>query len=219
MISFDISCAFDVLDWCIIADIINILPIFDYMKSTLKNYMSNKLICLKYTHGITWLYVFRGCPQGSCLGLFTWTLVADRILKKCNQRGLLIVSYADDRIIIEGTDTRSALESKINTSAQHFSNICSDHQLQISAEKSVSLFNGSHTLSKRRPIFKHNDKSISAKNSILYLGFLLDSNFRWMDHLDMIQTGLNDFPGKMRKSRSRDRGIPPIYLKISYNMS
>lgn len=86
--------------------------------------------------------------------------MADRILKSCKQKGLLIVSYADDSVIIEDADTCSALEHEINTSAQHFSNICSGHQLQISADKSVSMLFGSHTLSKRRLLFKHNDKSI-----------------------------------------------------------
>lgn len=49
--------------------------------------------------------MYRGCPQGSCLGLLLWTLVADRILKLYKHLYKKVVSYADDRAVIENADT------------------------------------------------------------------------------------------------------------------
>lgn len=67
----------------------------------------------------------------------------------------MIVSYVKDSVIIGNADTHSALKHKINTNVQHFSNTCSGHQMQISAQKSASMLFGSNTLSKGRPLLKH----------------------------------------------------------------
>lgn len=217
LVSFDIVGAFDVIDWFILASIIQDLPIPDYLKDLLKNYISHRLIGFKFARGTRWFHVFRGCPQGSCLGPLLWTLVADRILKLYKRLSKNIVSYADDSAVVEGGDTRAALENKVNSRINYFKNACDIVGLKISAEKSSAMLFGKNTLSKRRPIFKLSNISISVKDNVSYLGFCLDSCFRWLDHLDIVRDKVRVFSCSMRKARIRDSGLPLDFMKTWYH--
>lgn len=86
LVSIDIQAAFDAVVWRILAEIIDGLPISNYLKSTLKNYVSNRLVGFNFTNGIRWFDLFRGCPQRSCLGRFLWLVIADFLLKKYKQK-------------------------------------------------------------------------------------------------------------------------------------
>lgn len=215
-ISFDISGAFDVLDWSVASSVIDALPIHNYLKFTFKNYISSRLIGFRFLGGIRWFRIFRGCPQGSCLGPLIWTIVADLILKNGSRLGLDLISYADDTIMIDGANTRHALETKMNVKIDSFATVCQDLNLSINPGKTEAMMFGTKTCKKRRPIFKLNQKSIPVKDTLLYLGFMLDNNFTWLPHLEMIRSKLLDFTCNMKRTRIRDQGVSLYYLKLWY---
>lgn len=215
-VSFDISGAFDILDWSIVSHIIDDLPIYLYLKDILKNFISFRLIGFKFLTGIRWFRIFFGCPQGSCLGPLIWLLVADIILKRSRFLNMDLISYADDSIVVEGANTRSALEHKINEKVLAFATICGNHNLNINLEKTVAIMFGTRTLKKRRPLFRLYGRSIPVKDNIMYLGFKLDSLFDWLEHLDMIRSKVTYFTCNVRKTRVRDIGITLQYLKVWY---
>lgn len=215
-ISFDISGAFDVLNWMIASEIMKDLPLYNYLIYILRNFISHRQIGFKFLRGIRWFRIYFGCPQGSCLGPLVWLLVADVILKRSKALSIDTISYADDSIVLDGANTRSALEHKINDHVANFVVICNSLDLTINVGKTVAILFGTKTMKKRRPVFKLNGRSIPVKDSILYLGFQLDSTFNWLEHLQMVRAKVTFFTCNARRTRIRDQGVPLSFLKIWY---
>lgn len=119
----------------------------------------------------------------------------------------------DDSVLVEGANTTAALENKINISINVFSNMCQELNLHLNLTKTEPILLGKNTMKKRKPIFKHHGTSIPVKDNITYLGFLLDSTFSWMDHLDMIRCKLISFTCNVRKVRILDIGVSAQLLK------
>lgn len=216
LVSIDIQAAFDAVVWRILAKIIDSLPISEYLKATLKNYVSNRLVGFNFTHGVRWFDLFRGCPQGSCLGPFLWLVIADFLLKQYKQRYQEIISYADDFVVLASGDTRSELERNMNERINWFHEICQTLELTISKTKCVGILFGRFILENRHPIFKIGNVTVPIKSSILYLGFHIDSKLNWITHIEHIREKVKDFVSSVSKTNKRDRGLHASYRKIWY---
>lgn len=217
MTSIDIQGAFDSVSWQMLATLIDQLPIPQYLKRILKNYISNRKIGFKYVAGIIWYELFKGCPQGSCIGPLLWLIVADFILKHYKLRNYSIISYADDFVVLEGADNRRKLEENMNSAVEWFNNAIMDLQMNISTEKCISMLFGRFNLEKRRPLFKLQGKSIPVKDNIKYLGFILDGKFSWIDHFEAIRENIRSMASGIKKTTTRNRGLNTSYRKIWYN--
>lgn len=214
--SIDIQAAFDAVDWMTLAEIIDGLPISDYLKRILKNYISNRRIGFSFTNGIIWFALFKGCPQGSCLGPLLWLIVADYLLKKYKIKFEEILSYADDFVIFAGADTRAELERNMNDRIKWFAEISNELKLTISREKCMGMLFGRYLLENRHPIFKIDNISIPIKDTITYLGLTLDAKFNWISHLENIREKIRDLASNIKKTDRRDRGLQANFRKIWY---
>lgn len=54
-------------------------------------------------------------------------------------------------------------------------------------------------------------------DTVIYLEFVLDSRYSWMEHLDMVKDKIHDFTINIINIGYRHRGQTVNYLKISYN--
>lgn len=216
LISLDIEGAFDAMSWDVLSERIDALPIEDNLKSLLKSYISKRKIGVKTAAAIVWYTSFMGCPLGSCLGPLLWTIIADIILKHYYAHFGNCLSYADDFVILGGADSRNQLENVMNERIDLFRNICLDLRLTLSINKTLAMMFGKNLLEKRHPIFKLGQSSIPVQNNITYLGFVLDPNFRWLDHFDAVKSKLVSFTLNMKKTGYRDKGLSANYLKIWY---
>lgn len=122
MISTDIGGTIGRLNWFVIVQVVDEIPVFDYFKSSIKNYISHRLISFRFVRSCRWFWLFRGCLLGSCLSQLIGTIISDRILK--SYKRLSIISYAGDNIIMEGADMRALLEQIINNNFSTFVNNC-----------------------------------------------------------------------------------------------
>lgn len=66
---------------------------------------------------------------------------------------------------------------------------------------------GKKILENRKLIFKLGNISIPVKDTIRYLGFQLDSRFKWLDHLDIVNQSLRDFTANIKRMSCRHKGI------------
>lgn len=215
-ISMDIEGAFDYVSWSIVMKIIDNLPIEDYLASSLKNYISNREIGIELSRGLIWFLLYRGCPQGSCLGPLIWTIVANQLLREYKLRRRYIISYADDFGLMEGGNTRVELENNVNAAVSIFSEISEELELRISIAKCTSMLLGKETLPNRKPIFKYGRISIPVKETVRYLGFTIDARFSWLEHLDIVREDLRGFAVNIKRTGCRDRGIRASLLKYWY---
>lgn len=92
MVSLDVEGAFDLMHWSILADIIDQLSIHEYLKASLKNYISKRNIGFDFSSGIREFVAFHRCPQDSCLGPLLWSLVADKLNKEYDRHQRYIIS-------------------------------------------------------------------------------------------------------------------------------
>ena len=94
---------------------------------------------IRLTENIVWSDLTRGCPQGSCIGPLLWLIIADKILKQFKMTDVnninLIISYADDFIILLKGNTRVELELDANRKIGNFTDICNNLNLTISIDK------------------------------------------------------------------------------------
>lgn len=89
------------------------------------------------------------------------------ILKNGGNLNLDLISYADDTKVVDGANTRLALETKMNNHVENFVTVCYNLNLSINPSKTVAMMFGTKTCKKRRPIFKLNRTSIPVKDTIL----------------------------------------------------
>lgn len=215
--SIDIQAAFDSISWSHLYTLIDKLPIPQYLKSILKNFISNRYIGYRFSSAFRWFKLFRGCPQGSCLGPLLWIIVADYILKMFCNIFEEIISYADDFVVAAGGNTRVQLEHNMNIRIQKLVELCDELNLSISSNKCVSMLFGRFNLQRRPPIFKIQGASISVKNHLDYLGFRLDGRFKWLEHFNFIREKIAKFTSSVKKSYIRNRGLAVNYRKIWYS--
>lgn len=214
--SIDIQAAFDAVSWNILARLIDGLPISKYLKNILKNYISRRKIAFTFTDGLKWFLLYRGCPQGSCLGPLLWLIVADYLLKKYRQRYGHIISYADDFVVLAGADTRRELEDNMNKQISWFEEICTELELTISSEKCVAMLFGRYLLENRHPIFKIGNMTIPVKDEMVYLGLTLDSKMNWIAHMEKTREKVRNFTSNVKKTAKREKGLHAMYRKIWY---
>lgn len=216
LVSIDIQGAFDNVSWAVLCEIIDSLPIPRYLKSLLKSYITDRQIGFSFSDGIRWYDLFKGCPQGSCIGPLLWLLVADVILKSTSAFYGNIISYADDFILIFTANTRLALETKVNSVLLRYTSIVNHMHLNISPEKSQAMLFGRFTLPNRHPIFKIENISVPVVDSVTYLGFILDARFSWISHIEYKRESIKSFIVNVNKTHLRDRGLAASYRKIWY---
>lgn len=216
MASIDIQAAFDAVSWEILARIIDDLPIKSYLKAILKNYISNRKVGFSFSNGIRWFNIFKGCPQGSCIGPLLWLIIADYLIKSFKVIFEDLLSYADDFVVIGYGDTRNELEENMNNKIARFRNICHELELTISKQKCQSIMFGRFNLENRHPIFKIDNTSIPVTDSLLYLGFHLDGRFNWINHLEYIREKIKNYTSNIKKTTRQDRGLSTAFRKIWY---
>lgn len=216
MTSIDIQAAFDAVIWRILATIIDNLPLPEHIRSILKNYISHRYIGMLFTNGVRWFQLFKGCPQGSCIGPLLWLIVADCVIKMFKELFEDILSYADDFVVLGYGDTRNQLEYDMNGKLNRMSEITENLGLTISIEKCISMMFGKNLLEDRHPIYKIRGIKVPVKEHITYLGFKLDSKINWIEHFEVIREKIRSFTINIKKTHKRDKGIPPSYRKIWY---
>lgn len=217
-VSLDIEGAFDSMCWSTLSDIIDEAPLTESLKSSLKSYISHRQIGCLLSTGLNWSTIYKGCPQGSCLGPLLWNLVADKLLKIYTEIYENIVSYADDFLIIVGASTRASLESCVNDRIACFERGCNTLRLKLSPSKSEAIMFGRYNLENRRPIFKLAGISVPVRDTLMYLGFMLDSRFSWQLHLDYVREKISSFLINIKRTGRRDRGLSAFFLKTWYKV-
>lgn len=127
-----------------------------------------------------------------------------------------LISYADDFVLIFVQNTRSALDQTANNVLAKFTEIIDRVKLRLSPQKSQAMMFGKNLMQNRHPIFKICGNSIPVIDHVKYLGFMLDSKFNWICHIETVRENIRNFVLQIAKTSVRDKGLSVKFKKIWY---
>jgi len=206
----DIKAAYDNVDPAILFNTINNLKIPLGYKKFIKNLLEFREIDIFESgnfQGQRSLY--KGLPQGSVLSPLLFNLYIKDVIQVI-PRNCKLIQFADD-IAIFYQD--SSLERIYDTLSFSFNNV-NDWLAKMGLELSIPktqfiVFHRSKNL-----IFPGSLKviggSIQRSDNAKYLGVILDSGLRWLDHINMLKVKSSKYLNILKWLSGRSWGIDPL---------
>lgn len=166
--------------------------IYNYIKSFLSERILQTRVGFTYSSEKP---LSMGIPQGSIIAPLLFTILV-KDLPNCISRNSHIVQYADDIAMWMNTNLkRKIAQRKIkyiqNIYQKDLDNISAfmkENGLCLSSEKTNMLLFNSGFSTTTLPSFTINDKKISYKDSVKFLGLYLTPKLQWKLHIDSILT-------------------------------
>ncbi|GIX89946.1 reverse transcriptase domain-containing protein [Caerostris extrusa] len=137
LISIDIKGAFNSLWWPSIVQTLSADGCPIELINSITDYLDNRNIEFNYGSLSIKHKIQKGCPQGSCLGPFLWSVIANKILNQAWDPATKLQAFADDFIFTITSDNRKDLELKAHQALHKFMDWAFNEKLQIS-EKNPS---------------------------------------------------------------------------------
>ncbi|GIX89956.1 RNA-directed DNA polymerase from mobile element jockey [Caerostris extrusa] len=216
LISIDIKGAFDSIWW---PSILNTLR-QDNTPSTyiilLRDYLNNRNVEFNYGQNKIHYELQKGCPQGSCLGPFLWSIIANKILKTRWDEDVELQAFADDFIFVITSENRRDLENKATKALQQFAKWATEEKLTISKEKTQALILGKKGNIKRKPILRYEGWQVKCVNNLKYLGITIDKNLNFISHLQQLKKDLLLQANKLAVMSGRNWGVNPKLTRLWY---
>jgi exonuclease III len=184
LISFDIEKAFDSVCHPILLRKLNFLGIRGKSYELIKSFLTNRKQFVKFSDAVSRIAsIIFGVPQGSNLGPLLFSIILNDLSSLKTKA--TFYQYADDLIAVfpieyngNGIDLKN-LENDINLLTEFYAN----NHLKINYEKSNFIAIG--TCSQELKVFLK-DKLIHESESLKYLGFIIDSELKMINHVDKI---------------------------------
>lgn len=196
-IFLDIKGAFNNLWWPAVIRACNLKKFPKNVIDLIESYLSDRKLLYRSKFNEVEKELSKGCPQGSILGPFIWNLVLDEVLEMENNQGISL-AYADDICVIVKGETRNELMEKGRLTMERIMDWMSKQKLTLSVEKCAwMLMKG--TLVNPPTIAKIYGKPIKKKDSIKYLGVIIDEKRTFTEHVKYVS-------GKMRTLMMTLRG-------------
>ena len=118
-----------------------------------------------------------GVPQASILGPLLFLLCINEFKTSYNQLDFLL--FADDSYLFYAQKSLLELETTVNNELQVFSWLCAN-KLSLNVQKSnYVIFRPPQKLLNYSMNLKINNQTLMHKNSIKYLGIMIDSHLNW----------------------------------------
>ena len=200
----DLSKAFDCVDRKILLDKLEYIGINGKMHNLIKSYLTERKQFVNFGgHESDWEGVEVGVPQGSVLGPLLFLVYINDLQ---NNTSLNVLNFADDTLLYTTfkKDNYKTDTAYLNSELGNVSKWLKDNRLKLNTDKTrYMLFHSGKT-----KVWKNTNLHIKIGNtSILkvenykYLGFTIDSNLNWSDHIDAVKTKLLKTIGILYKTR------------------
>ncbi|KAF9807835.1 hypothetical protein SFRURICE_000616 [Spodoptera frugiperda] len=155
-----------------------------------------------------------GCPQGSVIGPYLWNLGFDDLLATPLPSGCTLTGYADDGLLLIQSNTRAGLENLAKDCLSRISRWGERNRLTFAPHKTYQLLLKGNL--KSWPSIKFNNVPVKRKESVCYLGLVLEKNFSFIEHIKTIsEKAKNNFYALTRISKAT-WGLSFLTLRTIY---
>ena len=154
-----------------------------YLIHLINSFLSNRKAIL--VHGSTTFEkeVKTGCPQGGVLSPFLWNVMVDDLLRIKFPFLCKLIAYADDLTVITQHLDPAVAVLNLQTACNTISRWLDEAKLSLNAVKSVLVI--FHRLRTPLPFIQLvvNGVSILPSQTVTFLGFFLDAQLSWINHV------------------------------------
>lgn len=213
-VSLDIQGAFDHAWWPLALYSLQIRQCPPNLYSVMQSYLSNRNITFYNSFQFS-KSLSRGCPQGSILGPFLWTLIMDDLLKIQCQPETSLLAYADDTLLLVHGSSRVDLERKSNAALSVISAWGRRAKLVFAAHKTTAIMLKGKFDRGRPPRLFLADTRVKFQDSMVHLGVSISSGLKFSTHIDYIaERALKSFMRVQQATRRAWGYRYPALLKI-----
>ena len=183
-VSLDIANAFNTLPWSCVKEALKYHRVPQYLQRLVDAYLSGRSVEYPGREGWESRDMSCGVPQGSVLGPLLWNIGYDWVLRGTNPRGVSVVCYADDTLVLaKGENYREAALHATAGVANVVGRIrCLG--LEVALSKSEALcFHGPRKGPPRGAHLIVGGVRIGVEGTMKYLGLVLDSRWDFGEHI------------------------------------
>lgn len=193
VVSHDIRNAFNSIPWRLIHDELKRKNFPPYIRRLIDSYLSDRFIQFIGSDGSLHTRAMEaGVPQGSVLGPVLWNIAFDGVLDLANEEEQCeIVCYADDTLIMVTGQDLSHTRLRADVFVTRVVNYINRLGLDVATNKTEAIL--FHSKSRRViPVeVLIGEIPIAIQPSIKYLGVMVDSNWKFGEHIRFIKEKAN----------------------------
>lgn len=183
VVTLDVKNAFNSANWEKIIQALTNLSIPRYLVSIIKDYFRNRMVLYNTDDGLMEYAATGGVPQGSVLGPLLWNVMYNGILQLNLPVGVKIIGFADDiALVVIASDINEA-KTVTDSSISVVKSWLASMSLSLADHKTEAI-----VISSRRARVKIKisvgDCEITSKDSLKYLGMVIDSKLSFSNHID-----------------------------------
>ena len=201
----DLSKAFDTVDHSILIKKLQIYGVLGSNISWIRSYLSNRkqFIQISPTEKTDFQTVKCGVPQGSILGPLLFLIYVNDLQQ--SSKLLNPIMFADDTNLFYSHENIFQLFSKVNFELSEINQWFNANKLSLNVTKTKYSFFHKPSIKDKIPLqlpkLFIDNYEVKRKNSIKFLGILLDENLTWKEHIKFTENKIAKNIGILFKAK------------------
>ena len=182
LVTLDIKNAFNTANWLRIIEALDKRGVQGYIKRMVRSYFSERVLLYDTDDGAREYIIEGGVPQGSVLGPLLWNIMYDDVLRLELPSEAEIVGFADDIAIVVVAKLLEEIKDVCTDSIDIVKCWLKGVGLELEQQKTEIVLISSRKV-KEAISLNIGDNPVDSKDSVRYLGIMIDSRLSFREHL------------------------------------